>query len=648
MNFAPAAVLLNISSILETIAQIVTAGVAIVAMALLMYALGFSYRDRLVQAFGIILLTVTVIYTSEALANVSTDAPIIRLFLQLKWAALVLLPAAYLHFSDQLLTMTGRPSRGRRSRVVLLVYAVSLVGILLIPFGLTVGRLAATTSPVPYLERTIFTFLFGMFYIVVMLTASVNLGRAILRSRTDTARRRLMYLFAGASTPAITSVVFLFHGNNFFAQHPDLFFIATTIAGLITGVFLVVMAYVVSFFGMTWTDRAIKSRLFRWLLRGPMVAAITLGLVTVIRRYGQTLGNPYIALVPIAMVATILILEYGITLLAPRLEKPLFFGADREDLDKIRGLEERMLTHNDLNQLLETIAASICDRLQVEGAFIAVLKGSRVDYIVLTGKKQILPASGDLGMLRQLNENAEDDAWLVHDENLYLLPLWFKAEDQGRLLGFCGIPRDAEASIDESARRDIEWLLARAEMALKDRFLQQQVLDSMAVLQAEVDYIQELRASSSYDQKEIYQAKDPEVSPQMTEWVKDALTHYWGGPKFTKNPLLDLKVVEEASDELDGNRTNALRAVLKNAIERVRPEGERKFTGDWLLYNILDLKFLQGKRVREVAHKLAVSEADLYRKQRVALESVAANILRLEMDSVSQANHGAEREQDPD
>ena len=134
----------------------------------------------------------------------------------------------------------------------------------------------------------------------------------------------------------------------------------------------------------------------------------------------------------------------------------------------------------------------------------------------------------------------------------------------------------------------------------------------------------------------------------MTEWVKDALTHYWGGPKFTKNPLLDLKVVEEASDELDGNRTNALRAVLKNAIERVRPEGERKFTGDWLLYNILDLKFLQGKRVREVAHKLAVSEADLYRKQRVALESVAANILRLEMDSVSQANHGAEREQDPD
>ncbi len=175
-------------------------------------------------------------------------------------------------------------------------------------------------------------------------------------------------------------------------------------------------------------------------------------------------------------------------------------------------------------------------------------------------------------------------------------------------------------------------------MALKDRYLQQQVLDSIAVLQPEVDYIQELRASSSYDQKEIYQAKEPQLAPEMTDWVKDALTHFWGGPKFTNNPLLGLKVVEQASDELEGNKTNALRAVLKKAIERVRPEGERKYTGDWLLYNILDLKFLQGKRVREVAHKLSVSEADLYRKQRIALESVAANIVLLEQETSKSEN----------
>ena len=79
-------------------------------------------------------------------------------------------------------------------------------------------------------------------------------------------------------------------------------------------------------------------------------------------------------------------------------------------------------------------------------------------------------------------------------------------------------------------------------------------------------------------------------------------------------------------------KRQALRAIIKEAIEKIRPEGERKFTSDWLLYNILDLKFLQGKKVREVAHRLAVSEADLYRKQKVALESVAQVIAEMELD----------------
>jgi hypothetical protein len=48
------------------------------------------------------------------------------------------------------------------------------------------------------------------------------------------------------------------------------------------------------------------------------------------------------------------------------------------------------------------------------------------------------------------------------------------------------------------------------------------------------------------------------------------------------------------------------------------------------LYNILDLKFIEGRKVREVASRLAMSEADLYRKQRVAVEVVAKAILEME------------------
>jgi len=68
-----------------------------------------------------------------------------------------------------------------------------------------------------------------------------------------------------------------------------------------------------------------------------------------------------------------------------------------------------------------------------------------------------------------------------------------------------------------------------------------------------------------------------------------------------------------------------------NWIEQQKPDGQRSLTtGEWILYNILDLKFVQGRRVRDVARRLAMSESDLYRKQRVAIENVARSIASME------------------
>jgi DNA-directed RNA polymerase specialized sigma subunit len=105
-----------------------------------------------------------------------------------------------------------------------------------------------------------------------------------------------------------------------------------------------------------------------------------------------------------------------------------------------------------------------------------------------------------------------------------------------------------------------------------------------------------------------------------------------------KNVDAVLEVVQEALREHDGNEINALRSILLKAIERVRPEGERRFTAEWILYNILQMKFLEGKKARDVASRLAVSEADLYRKQRVAIEEVAKAIIEME---VQVQNHHA-------
>jgi hypothetical protein len=47
------------------------------------------------------------------------------------------------------------------------------------------------------------------------------------------------------------------------------------------------------------------------------------------------------------------------------------------------------------------------------------------------------------------------------------------------------------------------------------------------------------------------------------------------------------------------------------------------------------MKFIQGRKVREVAGRLAMSEADLYRKQRVAVEVVAHAILEMEKNETN-------------
>jgi hypothetical protein len=99
---------------------------------------------------------------------------------------------------------------------------------------------------------------------------------------------------------------------------------------------------------------------------------------------------------------------------------------------------------------------------------------------------------------------------------------------------------------------------------------------------------------------------------------------------------MKLRVVQMLAEEHEGNTSNALRALLRKAVDQIKPEGERRFTSEWILYNILEMKFIEGRKVREVAGRLAMSEADLYRKQRVAVEAVARAILDMEQNEVLQ------------
>lgn len=60
-------------------------------------------------------------------------------------------------------------------------------------------------------------------------------------------------------------------------------------------------------------------------------------------------------------------------------------------------------------------------------------------------------------------------------------------------------------------------------------------------------------------------------------------------------------------------------------------------SAEWLLYNILDLRFVQGYKIRDVVRRLAVSESDYYRKQRVAIDQVAETLVQMERDAQEQS-----------
>jgi hypothetical protein len=50
------------------------------------------------------------------------------------------------------------------------------------------------------------------------------------------------------------------------------------------------------------------------------------------------------------------------------------------------------------------------------------------------------------------------------------------------------------------------------------------------------------------------------------------------------------------------------------------------------------MKFLKGQKVRDVAKRLAMSEANLYRKQKIAIEVVAKTILEMEKQAREELN----------
>jgi hypothetical protein len=618
--------------ILMTINQILTAGIAITAFSLLLFSFQFNLKDHVARNFIFILACVVIVFTAEAISSVIHSQSAVDLWLRMEWVGVILLPATYLQFSNALLTTTGKPSRGKRTWAVRIAYLFSMGFLVTLPFPSIFGTIDFGLLDIPRFHPTIVTLIISIYYLVAMAMSWYNFIRAYQRTTTPTSQRRMFYLIIGALAPAFGSFPYMLFGAGVPQRHPLFFWAFAGASNVLVGGLVILMAYSVAFFGVSWTDRLIKSRLVKWILRGPVTASIALGFATIIRRIGASFGDPYSPFVPITTVVTILVIEYSITIFAPFFEKWLFYGNDRTDLTLLRTFEDRFLTRNDLIQFMELVLSAICDRLQAPGGFAAILRAGRIESMIAVGRnryKQEEVADGIDEIITSKNDSFQFFQW---GEDL-VIPLGTQSDNSNEMLGLMGITGAAHIELDDEQSDALTLLVKRAVLALQDRQKQLEIFQNFQSLQSEVDVIQKIRAAGRYDKQQLLLSNGDFPAGDMAQWVKDALSHYWGGPRLTESPLLQLKVVRDAADSHEGSQANALRAILRQAIEKTRPEGERRFTAEWILYNILEMKFLEGRKVRDIAMRLAMSEADLYRKQRIAIETIAKEITDMEVES---------------
>jgi hypothetical protein len=342
-----------------------------------------------------------------------------------------------------------------------------------------------------------------------------------------------------------------------------------------------------------------------------------------------------------AVMILIVLLEVMIEVARPFIDR-LVYRQDEGEIVWLEELDKRLLTTTDLRQFLENLLTALCELVRVGDGFVASGASS--------GQWQLEAVTGDQDAARRcmlsctlsdLMRPAPDSqvrflgpghVEFRRDDGFWLLPL--RTRSREAILGVLGLRMDStEADLSDPAGEALEALIAQAEIAMEDRHIQQGVFATLRKIIPEIERIQRWRGTVRYTAGDTLETMEesPVYAPEYQRWVRDALTHYWGGPKLTDSPLLKLRVVGRKAVQSESNPVNSLRSVLTDAIEALRPAGPRHMTAsEWLLYNILEMRYIQGRRVREIADALAMSESDLYRKQRVALEEVAKALADME------------------
>lgn len=627
-----------LTNALFQINNLLSAAVVIVAFSLLAYIALQNWHTSIARSLCVLLAGVVIVFGGDVLLGLPpTRASTIQALLRAQWLGIVCIPAGYIHLSDALLTYSGAPDR-RRRWLTPLGYLLSL-GFFVLAFATNLLlRDGITQGPLAQFGAGPLFWLFGLYFALTSAGGLFTVWYVRRNALTPTLRRRLTYLGATFLAPGLAVFPYLVIAGAYRFLPNDVILLFSALGNAGVAMMIVVMVYSIAFQGLLLPDRLIKQDFIRWGLYGPFVGVTIILFLRVVPLLARSLDLPPETLLTFGVMIMTVLMPIFVSKIKPYLDA-LIYLQDHAEIDYLRGLPRNTFTHTDLRSLLENTLVVVCGALRVDTGFVAApderkiytiksLIGSRRLVKRFVAEHPLTEVLPQLAAVPYAGDAPPAEAFLRCD-GFCLLPL--RGSD-GAFLGALGVS-SPHGGLNSDARRLIGALAHQMELALATVQMQQNLFDTLRGMGPEMQSLQQLNSRLEQATPASLESLDAEVAllPEFPQLVKDALGHYWGGPKLSDSPLLGLRTVRRLLNDQGGSPTRALQAVLRQAIENLRPDEQLDPSAqEWLLYNILELRFLQGKRIRDIADRLALSESDLYRKQRIAVEEVARQLALME------------------
>lgn len=633
--------------------ETLTAIITIVSASVLLYNLSRNLDSNVARASSLLLACVTIVSMIDVIVSLDPSTVWLQHWLRTQWVGIAFAPAAMFHLSDALLATTGLVSRGRRRRVVRRLYYLSSLFLVLAFFsdGLIYGLVL---EPASHMLPGPAFLLFVVYYVIATIVSVYNVLRARQRCRTTYTHRRMGYLLYSFTLPALGVFPYsLLFGDS---SSASLFFwVLVNLSNFVIILMLFFMSYPLSLFGSNIPDRVVKTELLAFSLRGPVAGILVLLVIVYLPQAGRVLGLPGEELMLFVAVGLVMFWQWMVSLTLPYLERHFVYPADQDQIGMVQTVGQRLLTQNDFLQVFEALLAAVCDLIQVPVAFLTAVDGDQISMdVIVGGLKSDRQWQNNDELLQTMRHLKNGERVIFSYQGFWVVPLYSErilepsteGPDQPRLLGAIGVQaRAAEVDLSAEEQGIFEVLVEQSAQALDDQVLQKEVFAALEGLLPEMEAIQKLRDTARYGAYPVPLMDDgaTDLDASYVTAVRNALRDYWGGPRLTQSSLLQLEIVQNGLDDHEHNPTRALRTVLFDAVNQLRPEGQRSMTqAEWTLYNIVELRFIQGYKVRDVAKRLSMSEADLYRKQRAAIEEVARGIAQMEQEAnVFAAQNGA-------